>query len=64
VQNLRMGAVPDWEGTVATLVEVLEDVLDQIDESRRLGTRSDIVALDVLDTLNKYLDIVKTDMGV
>lgn len=57
-------SIPDWQGTISTLEEVLEDVLDTIDEDRRQGVRPDVIGLTALDTLNQYLERIKQDMGV
>ena len=54
----------EWEGVLLSLQETLEDVLENIKLAKQEGIRSDIMALDAFDELDKFLSGVKADLGV
>lgn len=60
----RFSGIPDWQAQINGLTEALEDVLELVAEDRRAGVRPDITCLAALDNLNRYLELIKQDMGV
>lgn len=62
VGNSRVN--PNWAGVVSSMTETLDDLLDTLDMHRQLGTRPDIVALEALDELDRFLSMMKQDLGV
>ncbi len=57
-------SVGEWRGVLSGLAEVLESVLDRIDEDQQARISPDITCLEALDSLNRYLEAIKQDMGV
>ena len=57
-------SVPDWYGQLLSLRETLNEIIFLLEEDEKAGVRADISCLNAYDTLSRYLDAIKTDLGV
>lgn len=60
----RERSVPDWEATVDSIRECLENSVLILDIAKRDGLRADVTALNVLEELDGFLNVLKKDLGV
>lgn len=59
----RQRSIPDWEVTVDSIRECLENSLLMLDMAKRDGLRSDVTVLNVLEELDGFLNSLKRDLG-
>ena len=60
----RQRSIPDWNGTLSSLKEVLDDVAFTIQMGEETGVRPDILTLEAFDVLDRYISLIKLEMGL
>ena len=62
--DVRSRSIPNWEGTLAGLKEILQETLFSIEQDKLAGVLPEIAALQAFDMLDTYLVSIKSDLGV